>query len=58
MKYIIASQHYKQWNNDHYECIAKFIKQNPDNTFSEVSPDEMVNNSGLKSEACNSACQK
>lgn len=42
MKYIIASQHYKQWNNDHYECIAKFIKQNPDNTFSDVSPDEML----------------
>lgn len=29
MKYIIASQHYKQWNNNHYECIAKFIKRNP-----------------------------
>ena len=42
MKYIIASQHYKQWNNNHYECIAKFIKRNPDNTFSEVSPNEML----------------
>ena len=41
MKYIIASQHYKQWNNNHYECIAKFIKK-PDNTFSGVSSDEML----------------
>lgn len=42
MKYIIASQHSKQWHNNHRECIAKFIKRNPDNTFSEVSPDEML----------------
>lgn len=42
MKYIIASQHFKQWHNNHRECIAKFIKRNPDNTFCEVSPDEML----------------